>query len=142
MQIANTPLPFSRAEFFRSSKYNIQGLSISGVQQKLSLRKNEKNELVATAKGCEYILKPSPEAYPNAAENEHAAMQVSRHTGIDTAQCGLVTFKGGELAYITKRFDRQSDGSKLHQEDLLQPIFPARVNTAKPMNKPASLFIK
>lgn len=116
----NPCLPFSRSEFFQSSKQNTQGMSISGVQQKLSLKKNEKHELVVTAEGGEYILKPSPEAYPNAAENEHAAMQVSQLMGIDTAQCGLVTFEGGELVYITKRFDRHPDGSKLHQEDLMQ----------------------
>lgn len=116
----NPYLPFSRAEFFQSSKQHTQGMSISGVQEKLSLRQNEQHQLVATAEGGEYILKPSPEAYPYAAENEHAAMQVSRLIGINTAQCGLVTFKGGELAYITKRFDRQPDGRKLHQEDLMQ----------------------
>ncbi len=116
----NPCLPFSRSEFFQSSKQNTQGMSISGVQQKQSLKQNEKHELAATVEGGEYILKPSPEAYPNAAENEHAAMQVSRLMGIDTAQCGLVTFEGGELVYITKRFDRQPDGSKLHQEDLMQ----------------------
>lgn len=116
----NPCLPFTRSEFFRNSKQNIQGMSISGVQQKLSLKQNDEHELVATTEGGEYILKPSPETYPNAAENEHAAMQVSRLMGIDTAQCGLVTFEGGELVYITKRFDRQPDGSKLNQEDLLQ----------------------
>ncbi|MFT5084971.1 MAG: serine/threonine-protein kinase HipA [Lentisphaeria bacterium] len=116
----NPCLPFSRAEFFQNSKQHILGMSISGVQQKLSLKENEKHELVATAQGGEYILKLSPEAYPNAAENEHAAMQVSRLMGIDTAQCGLVTFEGGERVCIVKRFDRQSNGDKLHQEDLMQ----------------------
>lgn len=116
----NPCLPFSRSEFFQNSREHALGMSISGVQQKLSLKENEKHELVATAKGGEYILKPSPEAYPNAAENEHTAMEVSRLMNIDTALCGLVTFEGGELAYITKRFDRLDDGGKLHQEDLMQ----------------------
>ena len=116
----NPCLPFSRSKFFQSSKQNVQGMSISGVQQKLSLKENEKHELVPTAEGGVYILKPSPEAYPYAAENEHVAMQVSQLMGIETAQCGLVSFDGGELVYITKRFDRLNDGSKLHQEDLMQ----------------------
>lgn len=116
----NPYLPFSRSEFFQSSKQNTQGMSISGVQQKLSLKENEQHELVATAEGGEYILKPSPETYPHATENEHAAMLVSRLMGIENAQCGLVTFKGGELVYITRRFDRLEDGNKLHQEDLMQ----------------------
>lgn len=116
----NPCLPFSRSEFFQSSKQNTQGMSISGVQQKLSLKEDEQHELVATAEGGNYILKPSPETYPYAAENEHAAMAVSRLMGLDTALCGLVTFEGGELVYITKRFDRLEDGNKLNQEDLMQ----------------------
>lgn len=116
----NPHLAFSRSKFFQSSKQNIQGMSISGVQQKLSLKVNEKHELVATAEDGVYILKPSPEAYSYAAENEHVAMQVSQLMGIETALCGLVNFDGGELVYITKRFDRLDDGSKLHQEDLMQ----------------------
>jgi serine/threonine-protein kinase HipA len=116
----NPYLPFSRSEFFQSSKQNTRGMSISGVQQKLSMQENEQHELVATAEGGKYTLKPSPETYPHAAENEHAAMLVSRLMGIETAQCGLVTFGGGELVYITRRFDRLEDGNKLHQEDLMQ----------------------
>lgn len=113
-------LPFSRSEFFQSSKQKAQGMSISGVQQKLSLKVNDRHELEATSEGGEFILKPSPEEYPFAAENEHAAMQVSRLLGIDTAPCGLVSFQGGELVYITRRFDRSKDGTKQHQEDLMQ----------------------
>ena len=116
----NPRLPFSRPQFFQSSTQNIQGMSISGVQQKLSLKQDSKHQLMTTAEGGDYILKPSPEAYPHAAENEHAAMQLSRLLGIDTALCGLVAFDDNELVYITRRFDRQEDGSKLHQEDLTQ----------------------
>ncbi len=113
-------LPFSRSEFFLSSRQHSQGMSISGVQQKLSLKVNERRELVPTSGGGEYILKPSPETYPNATENEHAAMRLSELLGIDTAECGLVDFADGELAYLTRRFDRLGGGGKVHQEDLLQ----------------------
>jgi serine/threonine-protein kinase HipA len=113
-------LPFTRSGFFQESRKKARGMSISGVQQKLSLKESEKHKLVATVEGGEYILKPGPEAYPCAAENEHAAMRVSQLLGIDTAQCCLVSFAGGELAYLTRRFDRQEGGGKLHQEDLMQ----------------------
>jgi len=124
----NPDLVFSRAEFFQQTKTKVQGMSISGVQQKLSLKENERHELEATTEDGEYILKPSPEAYPFAAENEHTAMLIHQTVGIETALCGLVDFKGGEKdgekggerAYITKRFDKLPDGSKQHQEDLLQ----------------------
>lgn len=113
-------LPFSRSEFFQSSRQYSQGMSISGVQQKLSLKENAQRQLEPTSEGGEYILKPSPEAYPHAAENEHTAMQLGKLLGINTAQCGLVDFAGGEFAYLTRRFDRTKGSGKLHQEDLMQ----------------------
>lgn len=113
-------LLFSRSEFFQSSRQYSQGMSVSGVQQKLSLKINEHRQLVPTSENGTYILKPSPETYPNAAENEHTAMLLSALVGIETAVCGLVDFADGELAYITRRFDRLNGGGKVHQEDLLQ----------------------
>jgi len=116
----NPGLPFSRSEFKQESIKYIKGMSISGVQQKLSLRIDDNHNLIPVSEGGKYILKPSPEEFPNAAENEHAAMITSRLLKIDTALCGLVSFTGGDLAYITKRFDRLDNGDKQHQEDLVQ----------------------
>lgn len=113
-------LPFSRSEFQQSSVNYIKGMSISGVQQKLSLKIGPDYRLTPVSEGGEYILKPSPEELPNAAENEHAAMITSKLLKIETAACGLVSFSDGELAYITKRFDRLDNKEKLHQEDLVQ----------------------
>lgn len=115
------PLTFSRKDFFSKGAQYTKGLSISGIQQKLSLKRDPvTRELVPTIEGGEYILKPSPEEYPNAAENQHAAMRASELMGIETAGCALVAFSDGELAYLTRRFDRQAGGGKIHQEDLLQ----------------------
>ncbi len=113
-------LPFTRAEIAQESIKYIAGMSISGVQQKLLLTIDDRNQLTPVATGGEYILKPSPEEFPSAAENEHAAMLTAKYLGIETAQCGLISFADGELAYVTKRFDRLPDGNKLHQEDLAQ----------------------
>ncbi len=112
-------LPFTRAEFFQTGGRYIKGMSISGVQEKLPLGVRT-GELVPVDEGGLYILKPSPEAYPHAAENEHAGMALSRLVGIETAQCGLIPFKDGELAYVCRRFDRDAKGNKAPQEDLLQ----------------------
>ncbi len=50
--------------------------------------------------------------------NEHLSMQMARQLyGIETAENAMIFFKDGAPAYITKRFDVQSDGSKLAQED-------------------------
>ena len=115
----NPVLAFTRKEFFRESPSKSKGMSISGVQQKLSLKINPNKKLEITPLGGEYILKPSPETFPNASENEHCAMVTSRLLGIETAACGLISFLDGELVYITKRFDRNGD-NKIHQEDLVQ----------------------
>ncbi len=112
-------LPFTRQEFFTKGRSASKGMSLSGVQEKLSL-KLVGGQLQPSAKGGEYILKPSPESFPHAAENEYTAMSISRLMKIDTAACGLVEFSDGEKAYITKRFDRLSDGRKRDQEDFTQ----------------------
>ncbi|MBC7555220.1 MAG: HipA domain-containing protein [Taibaiella sp.] len=54
-------------------------------------------------------------------ENEHLTMQIAKQVfKIDTAINGLVFFKDGEPAYITKRFDVKPDGTKYMQEDFAQ----------------------
>ena len=99
-------LSYSRREFKQNSVKYTKGMSISGVQQKLSVIVDANFELMPIIKNGEYILKPTPEEFPYASENEHAAMVISRQLGLDTAMCGLVSFSDGELAYITRRFDR------------------------------------
>tara|TARA_R110000868_G_scaffold396576_1_gene668836 strand:- start:185 stop:862 length:678 start_codon:yes stop_codon:yes gene_type:complete len=50
--------------------------------------------------------------------NEHLTMQIARQVfGIETADNGLVFFKNGAPAYITKRFDVKEDGTKWAIED-------------------------
>ena len=103
---------------------NIQRTSISGVQTKYSL-KLEKNEFVLTENQGEYLLKPIPnglflnlEATP---ENEHLTMQIARQVfKINTAANTLIYFKDGSKGYLTKRFDRQTEGKKYRQEDFAQ----------------------
>lgn len=100
-------------------------LSISGVQLKYSLKLND-NQLELCEKGGEYILKPIPVArqlheLDSAPENEHLTMQIAEQIfNINTAANGLVYFKDGQPAYITKRFDVMQDGRKYLQEDFAQ----------------------
>lgn len=112
-------LTFTRADFFEKGREFTEGMSISGVQQKLSLIINDKNEFEIVTNNGTYILKPSPEPFPFAAENEQCAMAISNIVGIETACSANIPFADGEEAYITKRYDR-IDAVKLHQEDLAQ----------------------
>lgn len=96
--------------------------SISGVQEKFSLvlRKNKLGLIEEGEKG-NYILKPIPnigKSQNQMPANEHLTMQIARQVfGIETAENVLIFFKDGEPAYLTKRFDYDSDGNKLAKED-------------------------
>ncbi len=117
-------LPFTRREFVTVQPKKQRGMSISGYQPKLSLRIVNDQFTVVDTFGT-YILKPSPEEYPNLAENEHAIMSVMKKLGFDVPPFGLVPFQQAtdsdnlEYAFLIKRFDRnKEDQSKVHQEQL------------------------
>ena len=97
-------------------------ISISGVQEKflVVLNKN-KLKLIGEGERGDYILKPIPSIGKKANQmpaNEHLTMQIARQVyGIETAENALIFFKNGALAYITKRFDINDDGTKRAQDD-------------------------
>ncbi len=101
---------------------NRKGLSISGVQEKLSFIL-EKNVLRLTKEGerGKYILKPIPRDLKKVDQvpaNEHLTMQIARQVyGLNTAENAMIFFKNGAPAYITRRFDVKEDGSKWGSED-------------------------
>lgn len=119
------PLNFDKTQFYRTRSELAERMSISGVQDKLSLAFNDTNELVPVSKNGHYILKPVPTNPQSAVRNvedmvanEHLSMRISKDIfDIDTAESGLIRFSDGELAYITKRFDYASSGEKYDQED-------------------------
>src|SRR5690606_3997886 len=114
--------PFSRREFFvEIPKEATRRIGISGVQPKLGV-KLIKEKIEATGVGFTHIIKPSPESFPEAAENEFLSMKISEFVGLKTAKCGLVRFRDGELVYITKRFDLENRHYKIHQEDMMQAM--------------------
>jgi serine/threonine-protein kinase HipA len=120
-------LPFASAQTSEESAAlfieNRQRISISGVQEKLSLRL-EKNRLRLTRPGehGHYLLKPIPRDVKYVAQvpaNEHLTMQIARQVyGLNTAENALIFFADGAPAYITKRFDVKPDGGKRGKEDL------------------------
>lgn len=121
-------LPFERAAFSAFRNDAVPRISISGIQEKVSLR-FVNGVLAPTDHDGEYILKPVPRTLSGVLEciddvpaNEHVSMQISAQIfGLRTAACGLVFFPDGEPAYIAKRFDRDaSTGRKLAQEDFCQ----------------------
>ncbi|MEZ5303045.1 MAG: HipA domain-containing protein [Verrucomicrobiales bacterium] len=118
-------LDFRKEDFLTIQRETAGRISISGVQDKISLRL-EGNRLVPTEKRGDYLLKPVPLATypkftPDIPANEHLTMQIAAQVfGIPAAANGLVFFQGGEPAYITRRFDRDTANQPLAQEDFCQ----------------------
>lgn len=108
-------------EFLISS---INRISISGVQEKLSAI-IKKGKIIITPEGesGRYIIKPIPDYKHlrfrnNIPANEHLTMQIASQVyKIKTAENAMVFFSDGQPAYITKRFDYATDGSKIRQDD-------------------------
>ena len=99
-------------------------LSISGVQIKYSMRLDD-NNLILTDKGGQYILKPIPVGqFKNLDQqpaNEHLTMQLARQLfKIPVPPNAIIHFSDNSPAYLVKRFDVKTDGSKYPQEDFAQ----------------------
>jgi serine/threonine-protein kinase HipA len=102
-----------------------QNTSVTGVQPKLSLDinrggKNEPDKLTIVGLWGNYILKPQSVKYDSMPELEDVTMKLAAAAGISTAVHGLVEMQDGELAYITRRMDRGTDGTKISMLDMCQ----------------------
>jgi serine/threonine-protein kinase HipA len=100
-----------------------KSVSVTGVQPKISLetQRSRKQNYRFTIVGVlgNFILKPPTEDHPEMPENEDLTMHLSGLLKIKTAEHSLIRLKSGELAYITKRFDRTKK-DKVPVEDMAQ----------------------
>lgn len=102
-----------------------QHLGITGVQPKVSLNISKRAEdpthrLMIVGLWGSHILKPAPLRFPDMAVVEDVTMQMAEAAGLEAAEHGLIRLKSGELAYVTKRFDRDGKGRALAVEDFCQ----------------------
>lgn len=99
--------------------------TVTGVQPKLSLgiQKMKTGEVNSrfTIIGLwgDYILKPPTKYYQNLPEIEDLTMHLAESVKIKTVPHSLIYLQSGQMAYITKRIDREK-GKKLHMEDMCQ----------------------
>ena len=100
-----------------------RGIALTGVQPKLSLNlekiNTRTNRLTVVGLWGNFILKPPTDEYESLPENEDLTMKLANLCGIKTAEHTLIRMKSGQLAYLTKRFDRV-DSTKIHVEDFCQ----------------------
>jgi serine/threonine-protein kinase HipA len=101
----------------------IKSVAVTGVQPKLSLdlekHKDELSRLTIVGLHGDYILKPPSTEYAELPENEDLTMHLAKLVKIKTAKHSLIRLRSGELAYLTKRFDRKH-GKKIAVEDFCQ----------------------
>lgn len=101
-----------------------QRIIVTGVQPKLSMgftkTATEERLTIVGALNGRYILKPPYSAYPQMPELEALCMLMTQSCGIETVPFLLLPLIGGELAYITKRIDRNAQGEKFAMEDACQ----------------------
>jgi len=113
-------IDFGLGDISRKAQELTGKLSISGVQPKLSVKLDEKqNMLIPAAEGGEYILKPQTSTFPNIPENEQCCMDIAKELNIEVPLHCLISLKDKSLAYVVKRFDREKS-VKIHQEDFGQ----------------------
>ncbi|MEN5054050.1 HipA domain-containing protein [Sphingobacterium kitahiroshimense] len=122
-------LPYRLDEMEFLARESVQhSITVPGVQPKLSLGwiKNlltdgQRGRLtILDALEGNYILKPQNVLYSQMPENEHLSMKLAELFNIKTVPYAMIRLITGELCYITKRIDRNVDGSKNHMIDFLQ----------------------
>ncbi|OUR98976.1 hypothetical protein A9Q84_05460 [Halobacteriovorax marinus] len=105
------------------SSLNIKdGLTIPGVQKKISLSLNEnakQSRLTLTHLSGNFILKPKG-SIPHIPENEDLILKLARSYGLPTTESTLIYLDNDEFALLIKRFDRTKSGEKIHMEDFCQ----------------------
>lgn len=123
-----------------------RSVTIPGVQPKLSLslQKNsddpKKSRLTIVGLWGEYILKPQSDRFKELPENEDLVMHLAEIAGIDIAKHTLLKTDTGQLAYITKRFDRVN-GKKVPMEDFCQLAEVLSANKYKSSMEKAGILI-
>lgn len=122
-------LPYRLDEMEKLAKQAASfSIAIPGVQPKLSigwikttLENGHQGRLTITdALEGNYILKPQNADYPQMPENEHLSMKLAALFKMSIVPVNMIRLKSGELCFISKRIDRNPDGSKNHMLDFLQ----------------------
>jgi serine/threonine-protein kinase HipA len=122
-------LPYRLSEMEQLAKHSAElSITVPGVQPKLSLgwirtaleNGHQGRLTIMDALEGNYILKPQNKQHQQMPENEHLSMKLAALLKIDTVPVNMIRLASGELCYITKRIDRNKDGTKNHMIDFLQ----------------------
>lgn len=100
-------------------------LGLTGVQPKISTQLEKKendptHRLMIVDWEGNFILKSPNKQFPEIAAVEDVTMHMAEICELAVAKHGLIRLKTGELAYITRRFDRPKKRKKVSVEDFCQ----------------------
>lgn len=106
-------LPYTATEMVAYHGKHRLKMSLSGMQPKVSavFSRNDGQFRIVETNGS-YILKPSPQAFPGAPENEALTMLLARQAGIDVPRCGWLPTKDHSGVFWIERFDRWGVGNR------------------------------
>lgn len=117
----------------QSDSEKVLHFSLAGVQLKFSAASNASGGLTIPTKGIggSWIVKLPSEKYDGVPENEYSMMTLARALGMDVPALELIDISEignlpeeiatmGGKALAIERFDRLSDGSRVHMEDFAQ----------------------
>ena len=119
-------LPYSRDNINDLAKQSVLSrTAVTGVQSKLSMDvnkggKDEPDRLTIVGLWGRYILKPKSDEFLWLPEVEDLTMHLAEIGRISVVPHTLIRFSDGELAYMTRRIDRDSRGKKYLMEDMCQ----------------------
>lgn len=119
-------LPYSRDNINDLARESVLSrIAVTGVQSKLSMDmnrggKDEPDRLTIVGLWGKYILKPKSKEFPWMPEVEDLTMHLAEIAKIDVVPHTLIRFSDGEIAYLTKRIDRDRNGTRYLMEDLCQ----------------------
>lgn len=118
-------LPYTEEEMEQLAVEVIKSnVTITGVQPKLSVElttptKDEPRRFTIVGLWGDYILKPPSRLYAHTPEVEDLTMHLAFLAKIAVVPHSLIRMKSGQLAYTTKRIDREKK-NKIHMEDMCQ----------------------
>ena len=119
-------LPYTKEKIGKLAEEVIRAqVAVTGVQPKLSLdmlnkSANQPQRLTIVGLWGRYILKPPTEQFPHLPELEDLTMHLASLAKVAVVPHSLIRFASGELAYITRRIDRDPQGNKKAMEDMCQ----------------------
>ena len=119
-------MPYTRDNMSELARKVIRtSTSLTGVQSKMSLDvdrggKNEPARFTIVGLWGKYIFKPQRPRYRCLPELEDLTMKMADAAGIRTAPHSLIRLADGEIAYLTKRLDRDARGRKISMLDFCQ----------------------